>query len=71
MKKIILLALAALMMVGCEEKELKEITRHAAESFIIDDEWLDVNNNNKQKVIKIIETLPENSEVWNVDFHIL
>lgn len=32
MKKI-LLALTALMMVGCEEKELKEITRHATESF--------------------------------------
>ena len=32
-KKIILLALITLMMVGCEEKELKEITRHAAESF--------------------------------------
>ena len=28
-KKIILLVLTALMMVGCEEKELKEITRHA------------------------------------------
>lgn len=33
MKKIILLVLTALMMIGCKEKELKEITRHAAESF--------------------------------------
>ena len=33
MKKIILLALAALIMVGCDKKDLKQITRHATESF--------------------------------------
>lgn len=33
MKKVILIVLTALMMVGCEEKELKEITRHVNESL--------------------------------------
>lgn len=33
MKKIILLALIALMVVGCKEENLKETVRHATESF--------------------------------------
>lgn len=33
MKKIILLVLTALMMIGCGEKELKEITKHATENL--------------------------------------
>lgn len=33
MKKIILLALTALMMVGCNKKELKETTEHTTESL--------------------------------------